>query len=94
MTPPPGLHRVALHFNSRAGANSVWVVPEGEGVSGWDTVCTVGLSFPCHTHSHSFLWAWEVQLTWGFGLGGGGASPAVAGGAVFAREPSVSRALH
>lgn len=61
VTPSPGSHHIALHFSFRDGANSAWAVPEGEGAGGWDTVCAVGLSFPCHTHVDSCFWAWEVQ---------------------------------
>lgn len=58
LTLSPGLHHVTLRLNSRAGANSVWTVLECEGVSGWDTMCAMGLSLPCCTQTHvdSFLW--------------------------------------
>lgn len=72
--PSPGSHHNVLCFNPTTGLSNVWAVLEREGGRSQDTMCAVGISFPCHSHPHmnSFLPACEVQAAWGFGLSGGG----------------------
>lgn len=54
VTPSPGLHCVVLHFNSRAGANSIWAVPECE--VGHHVCCGTFISLPrSRSRSHGQL---------------------------------------